>query len=594
MKGSLRDVLRDAWRLASPYYRSEERWTARLMLASIIIMNFALVGMTVVLNYWNGAFFDSLQNKNWDAFINLLLFWRAPSAESGFMPGFVPIVLVYIPIAIYRTWLTQWLQIRWRRWMTTQYLGEWLSDRAYYTIGLNQVSNNGGDANQGADPGATPATDNPDQRISEDLRAFTMDTLDLGISLLRTVVSLFSFAGILWSLSGAITLFGLHIPGYLLWVAILYAILGTALTHYVGRPLARIEFQKQKLEANFRFSLVRVRENAEGIALYAGERSERLGLLDRFAGIVGNWHQYMNRTKLLNALIAGYEQVAGIFPFIVASPRYFAGEIMLGGLTRIAGAFARVQDALSWFVTAYSQLAVWRATVERLTSFEHAVSTAHALAGGGVRVREGDPDGITLQDVTLSLPDGRALIEHTGLKVPAGRSTVISGRSGSGKSTLFRAIAGIWPFGEGSVERPPGTMLFLPQRPYIPLGTLRQAIAYPADPASVDANAVQQALADAGLGALAGELDTEQPWAQRLSGGEQQRLAIARALLQRPKWLFLDEATASLDPEAEAELYAMLRERMPGTTILSIAHRKEVAAWHDDGLVMRGGELRAA
>ncbi len=594
MKGSLRDVLRDAWRLASPYYRSEERWTARLMLASIIVMNFALVGMTVVLNYWNGAFFDSLQNKNWDVFINLLLFWRAPSAESGFMPGFVPIVLVYIPIAIYRTWLTQWLQIRWRRWMTDRYLGEWLSDRAYYTIGLNQAANNGGDANPGADPGATTATDNPDQRIAEDLRAFTVDTLDLGISLLRTIVSLFSFAGILWSLSGAITLFGLHVPGYLLWVAILYAILGTALTHYVGRPLARIEFQKQKLEANFRFSLVRVRENAEGIALYAGERSERLGLLDRFAGIVGNWHQYMNRTKLLNALIAGYEQVAGIFPFVVASPRYFAGEIMLGGLTRIAGAFARVQDALSWFVTAYSQLAVWRATVERLTSFEHAVSTAHALAGQGVRVREGEADGIALQDVTLSLPDGRALIEHADLDVPAGRSTVVSGRSGAGKSTLFRAIAGIWPFGGGDVERPPGTMLFLPQRPYIPLGTLRQAITYPADPATVDDNAVRGALDDAGLGSVAGELDAEQPWAQRLSGGEQQRLAIARALLQRPDWLFLDEATASLDPEAEGELYAMLRQRLPNTTILSIAHRGEVAKWHDERLVMRSGELKAA
>ena len=339
---------------------------------------------------------------------------------------------------------------------------------------------------------------------------------------------------------------------------------------------------------------MRVRENAEGIALYAGERSERLGLLDRFASIVGNWHQYMNRTKLLNALIAGYEQVAGIFPFVVASPRYFAGEIMLGGLTRIAGAFSQVQNALSWFVEAYASLAIWRATVGRLASFQDAVAAAHALAGGGVRVRAGEANEIALQDVTLGLPDGRSLIEHAGLTVPAGRSTVVSGRSGSGKSTLFRAIAGIWPFGKGAVGRPPGRMLFLPQRPYIPLGTLREAVTYPAAPGTVPDEAVRQALDDAGLAALAGELDEEQPWAQRLSGGEQQRLAVARALLQRPDWLFLDEATASLDPEGEAELYAKLRERLPGTTILSIAHRGEVARWHDDRLVMREGELREA
>lgn len=576
MQGGLGAVLRDAWRLATPYFKSEERWSARLLLATIIILNLSLVGMTVVLNYWNGAFFDSLQNKDKQAFLNLLLFWR--TGEDGFMPGFVLIASVYIPIAIYRTYLTQWLQIRWRRWMTDRLLADWLSDRAYYTIGL-----------QAGRDGAT-LTDNPDQRIAEDLNSFTTDTLSLGLSLLSNVVSLFSFAQILWTLSGSIAIMGVNVPGYMLFVAILYAIIGTWLTHLVGRPLAGLEFQRQKAEADFRFSLVRVRENAEGVALYGGERSENLGLLDRFAVVVVNWRQLMTRKKLLNALIAGYEQMAGIFPIVVAAPRYFAGEIALGGLTRISGAFSRVQGSLSWFVDAYSQLAVWRATVGRLTGFRQAIVTARTLAEGGVRLREGAATGLALHGVTLGLPDGRALLSDSGLVLPAGRSTVLSGRSGSGKSTLFRALAGIWPFGGGTVERPPGSYLFLPQRPYIPLGTLRHAVTYPGAGSVADA-AVHQALIDTGLAALIPDLDTDQPWAQRLSGGEQQRLAVARALLLKPDWLFLDEATASLDPEGEADLYRTLRAQLPGTTILSIAHRPEVAQWHDEKLVFKDGAV---
>ena len=376
----------------------------------------------------------------------------------------------------------------------------------------------------------------------------------------------------------------------MLFIAVVYAVVGTWLTHLVGRPLAALEFQRQKTEADFRFNLIRVRENAEGVALYAGERSENRGLLARFATIVDVTWAVMRRKKKLNALITGYAQVAAIFPIVVASPRYFAGEIALGALMRIAGAFAQVQDALSWFVNSYAQLAVWKATVDRLTSFNAAVAIARRLAEGGVRTREGG-DAITLDDVQLALPDGRVLLDQSGDLVPRGRSSVVTGRSGTGKSTLFRAIAGIWPFGHGTVELPRGTVLFLPQRPYIPLGTLREAVTYPTEPGAIDDAAVHQALDDAGLGALAPELDQDQPWAQRLSGGEQQRLAIARALLLRPDWLFLDEATASLDPEAEADMYRMLRDRLPQTTILSIAHRPEVKRWHDTELTLRGGEL---
>ena len=569
---SLGPFLGDAWRLALPYFRSEEKWSARALLVSIISLNLLLVGMSVVLNYWNGAFYDSLQNKNWDLFIQLLFTYR--TGEAGFMPGFVPIVTILIPVSIYRTYLNQWLQIRWRRWMTDHLLTDWLSDRAYYTISLT------------ADP-AGLGTDNPDQRIADDLRKYVEDTLRLGLGLLSNVVSLFNFALILWTLSGAVTLLGVTIPGYMLWAAVLYAAIGSVLTHYVGRPLAVLSFQQEKAEADFRFSLVRLRENTEGIALYGGEKAEKAGLIDRFAAVFVNWRLIMNRQKLLNALIAGYEQAAAVFPIVVAAPRYFSGEIALGGLTRTAGAFARVQGSLSWFIEAYADLASWRATVARLAGFRRAIDVARGLADQGTRVRASAGGGIAATDLSLTMPDGTPLLAYSGVLFPEGQSTAISGRSGSGKSTLFRALAGIWPYGSGVVERPPGRYLFLPQRPYIPLGTLRHVLTYPASDTSFGSEAILQALANAGLASLAPQLDDDQPWMQRLSGGEQQRLAVARALLQRPDWLFMDEATASLDPEAETELYTKLRQNLPDTTIISIAHRPAVAALHDTAQVFR-------
>ena len=373
----------------------------------------------------------------------------------------------------------------------------------------------------------------------------------------------------------------------MLWAALVYAVIGTVLTHYVGRPLARLEFNKQRVEANFRHALVRLRDSTEGVALYRGEAEEERFLLDRFAAVAANWLQLIRRQKLLNALTEGYGQVADIFPFVVAAPRYFAGEIALGGLTRTASAFARVQLAMSWFIDAYIWLAAWRATVDRLAGFQRSIAAARSLSGQGIALRSAADDAVTLRDVTLTLPDGTTLLDGGCLRFPRGQSTVISGRSGAGKSTLFRALAGIWPFGSGAVERPPGTYLFLPQRPYIPLGTLRHAVSYPAAPDALPDAAIRQAMTDAGLATLLDELDQDQPWSQRLSGGEQQRLAVARALLLRPGWLFLDEATASLDPEAEAELYGVLRRRLPDATLISIAHRPDVAQFHDQARVFR-------
>jgi putative ATP-binding cassette transporter len=561
---SLGPFLRDAWQLSKPYFNSEEKWSARILLGAIIALNLGLVGLDVVLNFWNGAFYDSLQNKDWASFVSLL-FWFRQDAD-GFMPGFCGIAAVYILVAVYRTYLNQWLQIRWRRWMTERFLDEWLADRAYYKISLT------------TDPNGT-GTDNPDQRVSEDLRSFVSETLSLGIDLLSNIVSLLSFVTILWRLSGSVTILGLSIPGYMLWVALVYAVLGSWFTHLVGRPLAALNFKQQRFEANFRFSLVRFRENVEGVALYGGEQQERGGIAERFNWVVMNWWAIMQRTKLLNALIYGYQQVAVVFPIIVAAPRYFSGQIALGGLTRTASAFGQVQGAMSWFVTAYSTLATWRATVERLATFHRAIVEARA-ADSGVRVMGGTGPDFTLKDVSLGLPGGAELMTHQSLAFAHGQNVLIRGRSGSGKSTLFRAIAGIWPYGAGRVERPAGKCLFLPQRPYIPLGTLRHAVTYPASGADFDDAAVRSALDEAGLGKLGERLDEVADWPLRLSGGEQQRLAFARALLLRPDWLFLDEATASLDREAEEDLYRALEQRLPNTTIVSIAHHEGVATFH--------------
>ncbi|MCA7119898.1 MAG: ABC transporter ATP-binding protein/permease [Acidibrevibacterium sp.] len=559
--------LKDVWLIARPYFHSEEKWSARLLLGVIILLNLSLVGMDVVLNFWNGAFYDSLQNKDWRAFVDLLFLYHRGS-DGSFMPGFSAVAAIYIIVAVYRTYLNQWLQIRWRRWLTRGFIDQWLSDRAYYRISLTTSA-------------AGLGTDNPDQRIAEDLRSFVGDTLSLGLDLLSNIVSLISFVGILWSLSGSVHLLGVTIGGYMVWVALIYAIIGTWLTHLVGRPLATLSFRQQRFEADFRFSLVRLRENVEGIALYGGEEDEHAALLTRFSAVVMNWWAIMQRTKLLNALTSGYQQIAVVFPIIVAAPRYFGGQIPLGGLTRTASAFGQVQGAMSWFVGSYASLAAWSATVERLASFQRSIEAARAQAGSGIAVTESAGDSLDLHHLHITLPNGKSLIEEDAYRFLRGESVVISGRSGLGKSTLFRAIAGIWPFGEGKIARPQGSYLFLPQRPYLPLGSLRHVVTYPAAADSMSDEMIAEALRKAGLGALVERLGEEHDWSLLLSGGEQQRLAIARALLIRPDWLFLDEATSNLDPEAEAELYQLLKRELPGTTVISIAHNPGVAAFHD-------------
>ena len=566
--------LGDAWALTRPYWTSEERGRAFLLLGAVVVLNLSLVGMTVLLTYWQRAFYNALEQK--DAATFWALIFLGGEADGTWFPGFSILAAIFIFVAVYQLYLRQALQIRWRRWLTRDYLDRWLADRAYYRIALTD-----------------PATDNPDQRIAEDIKLFVDDTLSLSLGLMNAVVTLASFIVVLWGLSGPLEVLGLSIPGYMVWVALIYSALGTWLAHLIGRPLIRLNFLQQRVEADFRYALVRLRDNVEGVALHGGEADENRGLQGRFTALMANWWGIMTATKRLTFFTAGFSQVASIFPIVVAAPAYFAGKIPLGGLIQTSSAFGQVQGAMSWFVDNYARLTEWRATVERLTGFTAAVAAARA-ATGGIHLAEDTEPALVMEDVTLRLPDGRVLVEDAALRLDKGEAVLISGASGSGKSTLFRALAGIWPFGQGRVSLPQGARaLFLPQRPYLPLGSLRRAVCYPLEAATVPDEAVRAALVAVGLPHLAERLDEEDSWDRRLSGGEQQRLAFARALLVKPDFLFLDEATASLDPAGEAALYALIATHLPGAAVLSIAHRPGVAAFHGRQLRVAEGRLAA-
>jgi vitamin B12/bleomycin/antimicrobial peptide transport system ATP-binding/permease protein len=560
----MRLLFRDAWTVARPYWFSEDRWRGLALLVAVVGLNLGIVAINVLLNQWNNAFYNSLQDKDYAEFTRQL-------------GKFTYLAAIYIALAVYQLYLNQMLQIRWRRWLTDHYLATWLRDKAYYRMQLHETE-----------------TDNPDQRIAEDLRLFVSITVGLSLGILRAVVTLVSFVAILWTLSGPLTIpgLGVTVPGYMVWAALLYAIVGTWLTDRIGRPLVAMNFDQQRYEADFRFSLVRFRENTEGVALYRGEADELRGFRERFAHVVRNWWDIMRQTKRLTSFTAGYAQVAIIFPFVVAAPRYFRGEFALGGLMQTASAFGQVQDSLSYIVSTYTDIASWRAVVARLGGFNRALEQVRAEAAiQGIRVEPGAGAGLDVERVHLALPDGRPLLDDVSFSLRRGDTALISGPSGAGKSTLFRAIAGIWPFGRGRVRFPEGErVLFLPQKPYLPLGTIREVVTYPGLPGDVSDATLVEALDAVGLPALKERLDEPANWALRLSPGEQQRIAFARALVQKPDWLFLDEATSAIDEDQEQRLYALLRERLPGMTMLSVGHRSTLRAFHARRLSVADGE----
>ncbi|WP_051328911.1 ABC transporter ATP-binding protein/permease [Geminicoccus roseus] len=567
-----KSFLGKVWVLAKPYFlKSEERGLALTLIGVILAMNFFLVWMSKNLNTWNRDFFTAMQEKDATTFWNLL--WSVESFESLFF-SFTGLVIVYIVIAVYRLWLTQFLTIRWRRWLTDVYYGDWLRDRTYYRMELSHTG-----------------TDNPEQRIEQDVNSFTSRTLSIVLGLISEVATLVTFTVVLWNLSGSITLpvlGGIEVPAYMFWTAILYAILGSYLTYLVGRRLVQVNFALERYNADFRYRMIRTRENAESIALYGGEPQERSKLREAFGRIYETWWQYMTLYKRLTWLTVFYAQVASIFPLVMQAPRYFSGEIAFGVLTQTAGAFAQVQGSLSWFVDNFDVLADWKAVVDRLTGFGETMEEARAQQkDGGLVVQPHDGRDLRIDGVEVRLPNGAPLLHGVDLTIPPGSRLVLQGPSGSGKTTLFRVLAGLWPFGSGQIRTPGGAeVLFVPQKPYMPVGSLREALLYPRTTELGDDEALREALTLCRLEHLTTRLDESANWSMSLSPGEQQRLAFARALLLAPDWLFLDEATSALDPATEERMYRTVIERLPHASIISIAHRPSVTGFHRGRLVI--------
>jgi vitamin B12/bleomycin/antimicrobial peptide transport system ATP-binding/permease protein len=554
---AVNESTRKVWALTTPFFASDQKWKARAMLAAIVLLNLAAVYMLVLINDWNRLFYDALEKRDEPVFWAQLL-------------RFTYLAFGYIIIAVYKFYLTQLLELRWREWMTSHYLRRWLESQAFYRMELARFSNGG----------ATP--DNPDQRIQEDVNLFTAYTITLSMGLLNAVVTLASFVGILWGLSGGFSFNvagrSFEIAGFMVWAAIAYCLVGSVITHYIGRPQIRLNFQQQRFEADFRHHMVRVREYSEAIALDKGEQVERQHLDRRFLAVLANYLRLIKAQKNLIWFTTFFGQAAIVFPFLVSAPRFFSGAIQLGELMQISSAFSQVQDSLAWFVDNYSSLAAWRATTDRLTSFEE--SFAVQAQAQRPEVETGSA-ALSAQDLTLALPNGEVLLAGLSLKVAPGDAVLVKGPSGSGKSTLFRAFAGIWPFAKGKVEIPADTMC-IPQNPYFPDGSLRDALSYPEPAGRYTDEALRHALEQALLPQLAPRLDEQDAWSQKLSGGERQRLALARVFLKQPAWVLADEATSALDEEAENSLYRKLIElvRRKGGAIVSIAHRPALEVFH--------------
>lgn len=562
--------LRRFVRLAAPFFRGAGSWRAWLLAAGLIVLTLAQIAIQVRFNLWNRDFFNALEARDRNAFL-----WQ--------MVLFVALAVASMGTAVYQLYVKQLLQLRWRGWLTDRLIADWLSDGRHY-----QLSHTG-----------TQGADNPDQRIAEDARVSTEMAVEFAVGILNAVLMLVSFIGILWTLSGplhvALASYEFDIPGYMVFAAIVYAGIGSSATWLVGRPMVAINVARNSAEGNLRFGLVRVRESGEGIALIRGEADERRGLAAAFAAVAEVWRNLMRSQRRLMWLTSAYGMLGTVFPTIVASPRYFAGAITLGGLMQIAAAFAQVQIALNWFVDNFPRIAEWRSSVERLLTFQDALRDLEDLeAGDGdsrIAVIEGtDSRGreiLEFRDVKVAYPDGAIVIEEATARINAGERVLIKGESGTGKSTLFRAIAGLWPWGSGEIKAPPAaSRMFMPQRPYLPLGSLRAAIAYPAPATSFAGPAVHDALARVGLSHLAGRLDETERWDRLLSLGEQQRLAFARLLLHRPRWVFMDEATAALDEANQAAMMELFLTELQDTAVISIGHRPGLEAYHQRTLTL--------
>ncbi len=577
-------VLRQITALADPYFSSQEMRTVSfgpfgsarmsesrlgiLLITTLIVINQLQVAISVRLSFFNRDWFDAIQKKDAAAFWSLLLtvfcVWAAIAVASNLIEFFFESVL----------------KISWRRWLTQRFSDNWLGRGGLYRMSL---------VGDGAD--------NPDQRIADDVKSYIDNTYSYSITLLATVSNLVSFSIILWTIPADFVIPGTDIvvPGLPFWIALIYSTIGTWLTHLIGRPLIRLDFMKERFEADFRFTLARLREYSEQVSLLRGERSERDRINNRFGNILRNYFDIVSRQLKLSTFTSSFFQASVVIPYVIVAPYYFLGKISLGQMSQTAGAFGRVESAMTFFIARYSSLAAFKAVIDRLTSFGAAIEKAAGLGKTPPRLEaeKSATRDLTLRDISLTLPNGREIVALKSLDLKAGQATLVNGPSGSGKSTMFRAIAGIWPYGRGSIAFPAGEdghpieVMLLPQRPYIAAGTLKRAASYPGIESDYTDEQVRNALTKARLPMLVDQLDVEEAWGQRLSGGEQQRLSIAHALLAKPSWLFLDEATSALDEKLEGEIYRMLKAELPGTTIVSIGHRSTLVELHDTRIEMQ-------